>query len=299
MRNFSCFVAAIAIFGILLVCTDSVSRVSAQSAPPPPTQSTQSAPSPSQSTSSPQQQQPSAPSVPAQLPLTPQQAPPPIPPPVVHVGPTVILDPAHGGTDSGARGGAGVIEKDLVLQYAHAVRNELERQNFRVVLTRDGDANPSYDDRASVANAYRDAIFISLHVASTGAQGAARVYYYRFGSSPEASQAGLDTGAPQNAPPATTLVSWEEAQLPHIATSHRLADILQVELARRFNGSPAVAAAVAVRGLRSVGVPAVAIELSSVSSQDPNLLAAMAGPLAISIARGVQVFRGAHLPGEN
>jgi N-acetylmuramoyl-L-alanine amidase len=285
------------ILGAVLVRMRPFPRLSAQSAAPQSTQSPQSAPS--QSPASPQQQQPPAPSVPAQLPLTPQQAPPPIPPPVVHVGPTVILDPAHGGTDSGARGGAGAIEKDLVLPYARVVRNELERQNFRVVLTRDGDSNPSYDDRASVANAYRGAIFISLHVASTGAPGTAHVYYYRFGSSPEASQAGLDTSAPQNASPATTLVSWEEAQLPHIATSHKLADMLQVELARRFNGSPAVAAGVAVRGLRSVDVPAVAIELSSVSAQDPNTLAAMAGPLAISIARGVQMFRGTRPSGEN
>ena len=287
------------ILGILFFGADPASRTLAQSAEPHPGQSPQSAPSQSSSSAQQQESQQPATAAPLPLPLTPQQAAPPAAPPVVRVGPTVILDPAHGGTDSGARGAAGAIEKDLVLQYARAVRNELERQGFRVVLTRDGDSNPSYDDRASVANAYRDAIFISLHVASTGAQGTARVYYYRFGSAPDASQAGLDTSSAQNVAPTTTFVSWEEAQLPQVATSHRLADMLQVELARRFAGSPAVAAAVAVRGLRSIGVPAVAIELSSVSAEEPNALAAMAGPLAISIARGVQVFRGGRSAGEN
>jgi N-acetylmuramoyl-L-alanine amidase len=289
VRNLFCFVAVV-ILGNLLPAVRPASRSLAQSS------AGQSSQPPNQQTQQPEQP---APSAPPQLPLTPQEAPTPIPPPVVHVGPTIILDPAHGGTDNGARGEAGAIEKDLVLQYARVVRAELERQGLRVVLTRDGDSNPSYDDRASVANAYRDAIFISLHVSSTGSQGTARVYYYRFGSPPAPSPAALDTTTAKSASPATTLVVWEEAQLPHIATSHRLGDTLQVELAQRFNGSPGTAAAVAVRGLRSVGAPAVAIELSSVSIEDASSLAGMAGPLAISIARGLQAFRAAASPRGN
>ena len=88
------------------------------------------------------------------------------------------IDPAHGGTDSGARGGTGVLEKDVVLAFAKTLRAEIERQGYRAVLTRSDDSNPSYDDRAAMANGYRDVIFISLHIASTGAAGTARAYYY-------------------------------------------------------------------------------------------------------------------------
>ena len=94
-----------------------------------------------------------------------------------------MLDPAHGGTDTGARGATGVAEKDIVLQFARTVRAELVRQNIRVVTTRDDDSNPSYDARAAIANGYRDAIFISIHVSSTGNAGTARAYYYRFSNS--------------------------------------------------------------------------------------------------------------------
>jgi N-acetylmuramoyl-L-alanine amidase len=239
----------------------------------------------------PQQQQPGAPQQPA---LPAQQTPPAPPPPTVYAGPTIVLDPAHGGTDTGARGQTGAIEKDVVLQYARAVRNELEREGFHVVLTRDDDSNPSYDDRAALANSRRDAIFISLHVSSTGAIGTARVYYYRFASVSAGPPAAVQATAAKNTPPAgTSLVSWDEAQLSHVEMSHHLADVLQGELAQRFSGSPIVASLVAVRGLRSVNAPAVAIEVSSVSVQDPATLEGMVGPLAASIARGLQAFKAA------
>jgi len=240
------------------------------------------------------QQQPASPQQPAQQPATTQQAPP--PPPPVYLGPTIVIDPAHGGTDTGARGQTGAIEKDLVLHYAHAVRNELERQGFRAVLTRNDDSNPSYDDRAAVANSYRNVIFVSLHVSTTGAIGTARVYYYRFASLPSGPPPALEATTAKTAPPTdTSLVAWDEAQLSHVEMSHHLADVLQGELAQRFSGSPITASTVAVRGLRSVNAPAVAIEVSSVSVQDPISLEAMAGPLAISIARGLQAFKAAGL----
>jgi N-acetylmuramoyl-L-alanine amidase len=203
------------------------------------------------------------------------------PAPPTRIGPVVVLDPAHGGTDTGARGAGGAVEKDVVLNFARIAKLELERQGFRVVMTRSDDSNPSYDDRAAIANANRDAVFISLHLASTGSSGIARVYSYRF-------------SAPASASPSSNgLIPWDEAQQPYTEASHRLADILQVELAQRFTGSPAISTAFPVRELRSIAAPAVAIEISSVSVPDPNSLTAFAPPLVSSIARGLTVYRPA------
>jgi N-acetylmuramoyl-L-alanine amidase len=192
-----------------------------------------------------------------------------------------VLDPAHGGSDTGARGAGGAVEKDVVLTFARIARAELERQGFRVVMTRSDDSNPSYDDRAAIANAHRDAVFISLHLSSTGTSGIARVYSYRFSAAVPAS------------PSSNGLIPWDEAQQPYTEASRRLADILQVELAQRFTGSPAVATAVPVRELRSVAAPAVAIEISSVSVADANTLTAFAPPLVTAISRGLMVYRPA------
>ncbi len=234
-------------------------------------------------------QQQATPQLPAAQDVAPAQAPAPAP---VHIGPVVVLDPAHGGTDAGARGN-GIAEKDLVLEFARAVRIELERQGFRVVMTRNDDSNPSYDDRAATANAYRDALFVTIHVSSTGNLGTARAYYYQFGSPLSATAAPPASGVatPAGVAPAPGgLLVWEEAQRSNVEASHRLADLLQGELARRFAGSPITSTPVAVRELRSVAAPAVGVEISSVVVSDPSFLRQLVGPLTASIVRSVVEF---------
>src|SRR5579863_5015250 len=88
----------------------------------------------------------------------------------------VILDPAHGGADTGARGSSGISESDVVLGYARLVRISLEAQGLRVILTRQANDDPSFDDRSKLANAQRGGIFITLHVSSIGPPGTVRVY---------------------------------------------------------------------------------------------------------------------------
>ncbi|MFY9804709.1 MAG: N-acetylmuramoyl-L-alanine amidase [Candidatus Acidiferrales bacterium] len=241
------------------------------------------------------------PSQPAAPPAQPQAAsgqnpaPPPAP---VHSGPVIVIDPAHGGTDNGARGQSGEVEKDVVLIFGRMLRSEFERQGYRVVMTRNDDSNPSYEDRAAVANAYRDSIFISLHVSSTGKVGTARAYTYQF-AAPLAAAAspagGTGIAGPLNSPAfgarGNGLILWNQAQQSFVEISHHLGDVLQGQLAQRFSGSPAVSTRVAVRELRSVATPAVAVEVSSVSVTDPNNLLVMGAPLAAAIVRGVQTLR--------
>lgn len=234
------------------------------------------------------QSEPPAPQQIHPAPVTPQSTPgiPPAP-----AGPFIVLDPAHGGTDPGAHSEGGSVEKDIVLRIAQTVRAELERQGYRVAMTRYDDSNPSYDDRAAVANTYRGAIFISLHISSTGTPGTARAYYHQFGTPIPSPSTATDANTKTSAPPPGDLTRWEEAQRPYVEASHHLADIIQRELAQFFSGSPISSSGVAVRGLRSIAAPAVAIEISSVSGPSPNSLAAAAVPIATAIARSIAVFR--------
>ena len=235
-----------------------------------------------------QQQTPqAAPPLAQQTPLPSNQAPAP-------AGPVIVLNPAHGGTDTGARGQNAAMEKDLVLQMARGVKAELERQGFRVVMTRNDDSNPSYDDRAAMANAYSDAIFVSLHIASTGTAGTIRVYYDQLSTPYAPSNETAGTRAKAVPPAAAGLNSWNEAQRAYLNSSHRLADLIQIMLVQKFSGSPLTPLGAAVRDLRSVAGPAVAIELSSVSAPDPVALANSAvAPLAEAIAGAITSFRAA------
>jgi N-acetylmuramoyl-L-alanine amidase len=243
---------------------------------------------------------------PAQPTPTPPQQPAPAPNPAppaapVHLGPVIVINPAHGGTDDGARADNGLLEKNVVLIFARMLRSEFERQGFRVVMTRNDDSNPSYEDRAAVANAYRDAIFISLHVSSTGQLGATRTYCYQF-SNPIVTPIPATTAGAANATglpamnaaapvPSIGLLVWEQAQRPYMESSRRLADVLQSALAQKFPGSPATSTRFAVRELRSVAAPAIAVEVSSVSVADSNSLLAMGSAMAATIERSIQGMR--------
>src|SRR5215510_12336827 len=74
----------------------------------------------------------------------------------------VVLDPGHGGQDSGAMVGA-VMEKDLTLDVARRVDRLLDSQGVATLMTRLGDAYVSLADRAAVGNRVRDSIFVSIH----------------------------------------------------------------------------------------------------------------------------------------
>lgn len=195
----------------------------------------------------------------------------------------VVIDPAHGGTDPGARGAQGIRESDLLLDLTTQVRRALEAQGFQVLQTRSGNENPSFDDRATMVNAQRGAVFISLHISSTGIPGTARVY--------------VSPDAPANS--VGTLLSWDHAQFPYAALSRKFGDAVQGQLAQRFKGSPPNALAASIRQLRTTAAPAIAVELSSVSVQDRSDLDQMMPGVADSIARGVAAFRPSYiLPGE-
>ncbi|HXA56929.1 MAG TPA: N-acetylmuramoyl-L-alanine amidase [Candidatus Acidoferrum sp.] len=212
---------------------------------------------------------------------------------------TIVIDAAHGGIDNGARGPNGINEKDVTLALARGVRAELVRRGYRVVMTRDGDADPTYDQRAADANSYAQPIFVNLHVASTGTAGTVRVYFCRepaasaFTANAMAISGG---GAPQIAqfampPPSgqNGLVPWREAQVSFADGSRRLADLVQGALALKYSGSPARGTSAAVRDLRSVAAPALAIEISNVSA-NPSLTEAMSPAIATAIAQSLDAF---------
>ena len=203
------------------------------------------------------------------------------PPPTPRAGlNVVVLDPAHGGTDLGARGTGGIRESEIVLDFSAQVRRALEAQGFQVVQTRQGNENPSFDDRSAIANAQTGAVFVTLHIASTWLPGTARVYV-------------------NSDLPVTTdvggLISWDRAQTPFQGLSRKLGDLVQALLAQKFKGSPSTAQTAAVRQLRTTAAPAIAVEISSVVVEDRADLDRMAPSVADAIAIGVASFRPSYV----
>ncbi len=78
--------------------------------------------------------------------------------------PVVIIDPGHGGLDSGAVGGSGLLEKEVTLKFASALKQALDRGGrVRAVLTREADVFVSLSRRVTLAREQGALLFLSLH----------------------------------------------------------------------------------------------------------------------------------------
>jgi N-acetylmuramoyl-L-alanine amidase len=75
----------------------------------------------------------------------------------------VVIDPGHGGKDTGAVGPHGLREKDVALSIARKLAARLRAQGLSVVLTRDRDVFVPLDDRTRIANEAHADLFVSIH----------------------------------------------------------------------------------------------------------------------------------------
>src|SRR5271170_4485813 len=99
---------------------------------------------------------------------------------------TVVIDPGHGGKDSGGVSGRRapifLREKDLTLETAKLVQAELRRAGVRVIMMREDDHFVELDDRVHFANQQgRGAVLVSIHydAVSNQAMHGAKTFYWR------------------------------------------------------------------------------------------------------------------------
>jgi len=75
----------------------------------------------------------------------------------------VLLDPGHGGPETGSVGANGIVERDLNLGVAHLTRIALEELGYTVAMTRGSDLHMGIRQRAVIANALQPLAFVSIH----------------------------------------------------------------------------------------------------------------------------------------
>ena len=109
----------------------------------------------------------------------------------------VVLDPGHGGHDTGSIGPAGLMEKELVLDVARKLGTLIEdRLGAEVVYTRADDSSVPLEERTALANAKQADLFLSIHAnAGTTTATGAETYYLNFTTSKSA----MDVAARENA----------------------------------------------------------------------------------------------------
>lgn len=203
--------------------------------------------------------------------------------------PVVVLDAGHGGVNLGARSRDAVLEKDLVAQLVARVRLAvLATGKYRVVLTRAGDLNMGFDERAVAANLVRPQAFLTFHAGNLGITSPrVMVYSYQPPSPPL---------TPDEAPPGL-FVPWTKVQQMHLGRSRELALALHQQLSQIPGITADRPADAPVRTLRSVNAPAVAIEIGSLSvDEDAAVLTTptFQNQIAAAIVNALEAFRGGH-----
>ena len=225
---------------------------------------------------------------------------PPMPTPGVH---TIVLDPGHGGSETGAISASGTAEKELTLLLAQAVKRRLEeRLAVRVVLTRDEDASLPLTTRTALANQFKADLFLSIHLNSSPGSSArgAETYFL----SDQASDAGAaSSAAAENQAPAEgddealyglQLILWDLAQSRHLQESQSLANLIQAELNTELALRDRGVKQAPFRVLRGAAMPAVLVELGFLSNPEEEkrlLEPGYRAQLADALVRAVSRYR--------
>ena len=187
----------------------------------------------------------------------------------------IVIDPGHGGHDTGTIGPNGLQEKDLVLEVGRRLGKLLEtRLGAEVVYTRKNDTFIPLETRTAVANQQRADLFISIHANSSRDSDARGVetYYLNFTSSPEA----LEVAARENAVSEKSIYELQDlvkkiALKEKIEESREFAGDVQSSL---HSGLAAKSPAIRDRGVKKApfivligaNMPSILAEISFVSN---------------------------------
>jgi N-acetylmuramoyl-L-alanine amidase len=96
-------------------------------------------------------------------------------------GKVIVIDPGHGGTNPGAVGVTGLLEKVVVLDVSLRVAEKLRQAGATVVMTRSGDSTLYLANRVTVAQSARAHAFVSIHANAHPDRNISgtETYYYR------------------------------------------------------------------------------------------------------------------------
>lgn len=228
---------------------------------------------------------------------------------------TIVVDPGHGGTESGAIGPSGVLEKALTLLLARELAAKLEAElPVKVLLTRTDDTNLSLDNRSAIANQNKADLFISIHLNSSLGNGATGAETYFLSSQASDRRAELAAQS-ENVQEATgsaddataqqdlQLILWDLAQSRHMAESQRFANLVQAELNETLQLKDRGVKQAPFRVLVGAAMPAVLVELGFINNadeekklQEPAYRAQLADSLTKAVTRYKAAIEGTSPP---
>ncbi|MGA3310401.1 MAG: N-acetylmuramoyl-L-alanine amidase [Xanthobacteraceae bacterium] len=228
--------------------------------------------------------------------------------------PLVVLDPGHGGIDTGTKAPNGELEKDIVLNFAQRLRDRLEKAGkYRVLMTRNDDTFVPLAERVRMARGAGASLFVSIHADSLphgegDAQGASIYTLSETASDSEAARlaekenradviAGVDLKTePDDVAGILIDLAQRETKSLSVQFAHKL--VGEMKAATRLHKTPLKSAG--FRVLRAPDVPSVLVELGYVSNRDDlqSLLSEnWRNRTAETIAQAIETYFATHMAG--
>ena len=228
--------------------------------------------------------------------------------------PLVVLDPGHGGIDTGTKSSGGELEKDIVLNVALRLRDRLEKDGkCRVLMTRTDDTFVPLADRVRMTRSAGASLFVSVHADALprregDAQGASVYTLSETASDSEAARlaekenrADVIAGVDLKTEPddvAGILIDLAERETKSFSLQFALKLVGELKTATRLHKTPLKSAG--FRVLRAPDVPSVLVELGYVSNrQDLQSLLSETwrNRTAETIAKAIETYFATHMAG--
>lgn len=192
----------------------------------------------------------------------------------------VMIDPAHGGKDTGVNITDKVGEKDITLAIALALQKELAREgNFQIVLTRDSDKTISCEDRQKQISKIKPNLFLSLHINAGFGKSATGFEIYYPGFKEIADQ--------------KKKIKDGQKDARYLSDSVRFAQIIQKNLDTLFPRKGRGLREADIPVLEGMTVPAVAVEISFASQPEEKkklLSVDSQSEIAKNLAKSIKAF---------
>lgn len=202
----------------------------------------------------------------------------------------VILDPGHGGADTGYQGSTMLAEKDIVLDVAKKIEEVARQNQLAVLLTRDGDFEQRPQQRIDIAQNNPGKLFLSLHCNASFSERAAGIHLYVSNSLGITQLDRPPTNPNETSRNSVTIETLSQEDF--LIQSRKFATILQTEL-EKLSPAPIPLSEIPLATLAAVYMPAVLIEIGYLSNEadearltDPDNLAF----IAEGIVQAIQTY---------
>ncbi|MGB8959126.1 MAG: N-acetylmuramoyl-L-alanine amidase [Candidatus Aminicenantales bacterium] len=218
---------------------------------------------------------------------------------------TVVIDPGHGGLETGAKGKFGNLEKDITLAISLKLKALIEKDmGFEVVLTRDRDVDVSNENRSAIANNRKAGLFISIHANGSVQRKAAgsETFFLSLNATDEETRrlaylennsSTLQSRIDPSSDDDLMMILWDMAQNAYIKESSRLAELVQGELDAMLGTRNRGIKQAPFKILTGVACPAVLVEAAFISNPDEEQKLAsdeFQTKVAEAIYRGLALF---------